>query len=157
MARFPIMPVFTDALIADTAHLTAEEFGAYALILVATWRNNGQAFPDDDKRLARVARVSLPRWRTRLRPVLVEFFDLSDGCWHQKRLEAEWARAEASSQKQSGRARKGRSQKPLPFDAAKVAEFAEFTFSRGTAAAQPLCWLSRGTANHNQGSYASRG
>jgi uncharacterized protein YdaU (DUF1376 family) len=100
MARFPIMPLFTDAMVGDTLHLTAEEFGAYCLILIATWRNNGQALPDDNNRLAHTARVSPTRWRTRLRPVLVEFFDLSsDGCWHQKRLEAEWQKIEAKSNK----------------------------------------------------------
>jgi uncharacterized protein YdaU (DUF1376 family) len=63
------------------------------LILIATWRNNGQALPDDDRRMAHLTRATVKEWRTRLRPVLVEFFDISDGHWHQKRLEAEWADA----------------------------------------------------------------
>lgn len=92
MAVAPIMPVMTDALISDTTHLSAEEFGCYTLLLLATWRNNGQAFADDDKRLALICRVSLKRWRAKLRPALVEFFDLSDGHWRQKRLEIEWNR-----------------------------------------------------------------
>src|SRR5258707_12475914 len=84
------MPVFTDALIGDTTHLSTEEFGAYCLILFATWRNNGTALPDDDRRLAYVCRVTGARWRKKLRPILVQFFELSDGTWHQKRLEKEW-------------------------------------------------------------------
>jgi len=83
------MPMATDAMIADTTHLTAEEFGAYHFILYATWRNNGVPLPDDDRRLARVCRVTLARWR-RLRGVLTDFFDLSEGTWRQKRLEKEW-------------------------------------------------------------------
>ncbi len=84
------MPVFTDALIGDTLHLSEAEFGAYCLILFTTWRNNGQALIDDDARLARVCRVSISRWRNKLRPILASFFDISDGFWHQKRLEKEW-------------------------------------------------------------------
>lgn len=90
MSQAPAMPVFTDALLGDTLHLSAEEFGAYCLLLFATWRNNGKAMPDDPAKLSRICRVTTRRWLERLRPVLVSFFDLSDGCWHQKRLEKEW-------------------------------------------------------------------
>lgn len=89
MSQAPIMPMATDAMIADTTHLTAEEFGAYHFILYATWRNNGVPLPDDDKRLARVCRLTVARWR-RLRQVLEGFFDLNEGTWRQKRLEKEW-------------------------------------------------------------------
>lgn len=93
MSQAPAMPVFTDALIGDTTHLTAEEFGAYCLILFATWRNNGVPFDDDNVRLCRVARVEPRRW-SRLRPTLAKFFDLSGGTWKQKRLEKEWNRTQ---------------------------------------------------------------
>lgn len=93
MSQAPAMPVFTDALIGDTTHLTAEEFGAYCLILFATWRNNGVPFDDDNMRLCRIARIEPRRW-ARVRPVLVKFFDLSDGKWNQKRLEKEWIRTQ---------------------------------------------------------------
>lgn len=84
------MPIWTDALIGDTTHLSAEEFGAYLLILIATWRNNGVPFPDDDERLARICRISKARWGHKMRPALAAFFDLSGGSWRQKRLEKEW-------------------------------------------------------------------
>ena len=90
MSQAPVMPVFTDALLGDTLHLTAEEFGAYLLLLFATWRNNGAALPDDPKRLARTCRVSEARWSQKLRPVLAEFFDVEAGKWRQGRLEKEW-------------------------------------------------------------------
>ena len=83
------MPLFPDAFIADTQHLSLEERGAYMHILMVTWRNNGRALPDDPKRMARTLGVTAPRW-DKLRPVLAEFFDLSDGTWRQKRLEKEW-------------------------------------------------------------------
>jgi uncharacterized protein YdaU (DUF1376 family) len=92
MAKAPIMPVFTDALIGDTTHLSTEQFGAYVLILLATWRNNGRALPDDDERMAHVCRAGVKRWRSKLRPAVSEFFDISDGSWRQHRLEKEWER-----------------------------------------------------------------
>lgn len=93
MSRAPYMPVFVDALIGDTTHLSAAEFGAYCLILFATWNNKGQALPDDPKRMARICRVSTTRWVQHLRPALIGFFDVSDGRLHQKRLEKEWVKA----------------------------------------------------------------
>ena len=99
MARLPIMPVFPRDLIADTAHLSPEQFGAYCRILFHTWIANGQALADDERRMAHLVGVSVHRWRTHLRPVLVEFFDLGDGHWHQKRLEAEWEKALTKSTK----------------------------------------------------------
>src|SRR5271165_4871609 len=91
MSKAPAMPVFTDALVGDTLHLSAEEFGAYFLILIATWRNNGQALPDDDARLRRVTRITPRRW-PKVREILLPFFTTDDGFWHQARLEKEWNR-----------------------------------------------------------------
>lgn len=90
MSQAPAMPVFTDALIGDTTHLSAEEFGSYFLLLCATWRNNGQAFEDDDRKLARICRTPMRRWLAKIRPAIVGFFNLNDGTWRQKRLEKEW-------------------------------------------------------------------
>ena len=89
MSQAPSMPVFTDALIGDTTHLNMEEFGAYLMILFVTWRNNGQPLPDDDKRMARICRMSASKWAS-VKPTIAEFFDLSEGVWRQKRLEKEW-------------------------------------------------------------------
>ena len=90
MSKAPSMPVFVDALIGDTLGLSPESFGAFCLILFATWRNDGKPFADDDCRLARICRVTVKRWRERLRPELIGFFDLSGGTWRQHRLEKEW-------------------------------------------------------------------
>src|SRR6187399_289358 len=90
MSQAPSMPLYTDALLGDTLHLSAEEFGAYCLLLFATWRNNGRALPDDDRKLARICRVSIWKWKQSLRAQLLPFFNTDDGAWHQKRLEKEW-------------------------------------------------------------------
>lgn len=90
MSQAPIMPLYTDAYLADTHHLSTEAHGAYFLLLISTWRNNGVPFADDDENLARMVRLPLRRWKI-IRPLLTPFFNLSDGTWRQKRLEATWA------------------------------------------------------------------
>ena len=87
MALYPALPLFTDAYLADTRHLTTEEHGAYLLLLMCAWRSSGCELTDDDKTLARIAGLSPTRWR-RLKPALVQFFDTSAGVWRQKKLQA---------------------------------------------------------------------
>ncbi|WP_417459271.1 YdaU family protein [Kordiimonas sp.] len=85
MAEFPALPLFTDAYLADTRHLTAEEHGAYLLLLMCAWRTRGCALKDCDRTLARTVGVTRARWR-KLRPVLTEFFTVEAGLWQQKKL-----------------------------------------------------------------------
>jgi uncharacterized protein YdaU (DUF1376 family) len=78
------MPLFIDAYLADTTHFSAEEHGAYMLLLMAMWRRNGWV-PDDDHDLARVCCVNVRRWprvKKRLIPLLIQ----KDGELSQKRL-----------------------------------------------------------------------
>ena len=97
MSAAPFLPLATDALIADTTHLTTEQFGAYLLLLCAQWRNNGQPLPDDDARLARIARCSNQRWTSKLRPVMAELFEINRcgaAGWSQKRLRETFKKVE---------------------------------------------------------------
>ncbi|PWC93040.1 hypothetical protein AEJ54_14075, partial [Azospirillum sp. Sp 7] len=113
MSQAPSMPVFPDALIADTTDLNMEEFGAYCMILMVTWRNNGQALPDDPARLARVCRMTEKRWTERVGPVLARFFDLSEGVWRQHRLEKEWNFVAKQRASQSEKGKKSATAKAL--------------------------------------------
>src|SRR5678815_317981 len=90
MSQAPMMPIYPDALLGDTLHLSAEQLGAYLLLLFATWRNNGKPLADDDRKLARICRSTTAHWRRALRPTVIEFFQTDDGFLHQKRLESEW-------------------------------------------------------------------
>ncbi len=85
MSKAPIWPVATDALIADTTHLTTEEFGAYMLLMMAQWRSNGEPLPPDEKRLSRIARLNPRAWE-RSRDVLAALFDIGADGWRQKRV-----------------------------------------------------------------------
>ncbi|WP_169728329.1 DUF1376 domain-containing protein [Geminicoccus roseus] len=113
MADFPAMPFYTDAYLADTTHLTTEEHGAYMLLLFAAWRSPGCCLRDDDAFLARVAKVTLDRWKKRLRPVLASFWRIEDGVWTQKKQRSVRERLGAISEKRAKAARQGREPKPL--------------------------------------------
>ncbi len=90
MAEFPALPLWTDAYLADTRHLSTVEHGAYLLLLMEAWRRPHCDLPDDDKILARLAGLSPDEW-TAIAPVVMELWD-RDGrrkTWTQKRLKKE--------------------------------------------------------------------
>ena len=86
MAELPIMPVKTDALLADTMHMSAEEFGAYCRILFAMWRHDGR-LPHDLTQLRRIAGVQPRRWPF-IQDVVLRPLTIADGWVSQKRLTA---------------------------------------------------------------------
>ena len=89
MADFAALPLFTDAFISDTLHLTAEETGAYLMLLMVAWRSQNCDLPCDDKKLAKYARCTPARWR-KIRGNIIPFFDQNErGCFEQKRLTKE--------------------------------------------------------------------
>lgn len=104
MAEFPALPLWTDAYLGDTTHLTTIEHGAYLLLLMTAWRTRECRLPDDDKLLARYARCNAGQWK-RLRPILAPFFTIENGHWRQSRLTDE---AAAVRQKKDRAAANGR-------------------------------------------------
>lgn len=88
MAEFPALPLFTDAYLGDTTHLSTFEHGAYLLLLIVSWRSSGCCLPDDDALLCRYTRMTRDKWR-KVRPILEPFFSVRDGFWHQARLQNE--------------------------------------------------------------------
>lgn len=88
MSAFPSLPLFTDAFIADTGHLSAQETGAYLMLMMVAWRSPECRLPDNDDKLARWARVDRRTW-LRIKSTVLEFWTLDDGFWTQKRLSKE--------------------------------------------------------------------
>jgi len=86
MADFPTMPLYTDALIADTPHLTNEEFGIYMRLLCFAWRTKECRLPSDHKRLAIMVGMTPARFKKTAAPLLDEFFTESGGFFVQKKL-----------------------------------------------------------------------
>lgn len=75
MAKNPAMPVWTDAYLADTRHLTTVQHGAYFLLLMEAWRRPRCNLPDDDSLLAKLAGLSTEEWETH-RPIVMAFWRL---------------------------------------------------------------------------------
>lgn len=105
MAEFSALPIFTDAYLADTDHLSFAEHGAYLRLLMLMWRTPGCRVPNDDPWLARRLRITLDQVREFIRPLIVEFCKI-DGNWiTQKRLSREHGYVKRRSMKQSDSAK----------------------------------------------------
>lgn len=97
MAALPYMPLYVADYLADAAHLTAQEHGAYLLLIMTYWQR-GEALPSDDKRLARIARVTNEEW-SEIRETIAEFFDCSEDQWSHSRIERELLSVREKSEK----------------------------------------------------------
>lgn len=84
------MPMYWADYFADTGELSVIEHGAYFLLIGHYWRKG--PLPDDDERLARIARCTPAEWK-RVRSAVAGFFTVADGLWTHGRIEREWQRA----------------------------------------------------------------
>jgi len=105
MSKAPAMPFYVDAFMADTMDLSEAEEGVYLRLLMCMWRSEGK-LPNDDTRLARMVRVSKPKWVNKYRPVLEKFFDVSGDFLTQKRLKKEWEYVQGKIEKNRENGRK---------------------------------------------------
>lgn len=86
MAEFPALPIWTDAWLSDTRHLTAAEQGAYFLLVITAWRMHDCALPNSDKLLARWAAMDARTWQ-RHKAIVLAFWELGDDQkWRQAKL-----------------------------------------------------------------------
>lgn len=102
MAKFAALPLFTDALIADTSHLTDEEFGKYMRLLIVTWRSPLCKIPNDLNWISKRLSVDPLRYNEVVLPILDEFFTKVDGgsFFTQKRLKKEFSYIKMKRKKQ---------------------------------------------------------
>lgn len=105
------LPLYPADFIADTMHLSAEEIGAYMLILMAMWRAGG-SLPDDDATIARIARLSRHKWNG-MRATIRAFLVAESGRLTQKRLTAEYEKAQKALQIFAEKGRQGGNAKAL--------------------------------------------
>lgn len=103
MAEFPALPLWTDAYLADTKHLSTIEHGAYLLLLMCMWRSKGK-LPNNDKLLARYAGLTAGQWK-RIKPILWPLFDVTELEISQGRLTDELSFVRQRSNKASDSAK----------------------------------------------------
>jgi uncharacterized protein YdaU (DUF1376 family) len=85
MAALPYIQLYVADYLADTAHLTTEEHGAYLLLIMNYWQR-GKPLPNNDERLARIARLSNERW-TDVKQTIEEFFNITSTEWRHARID----------------------------------------------------------------------
>ena len=90
VADFPALPLWTDAYLADTIHLTEEQHGIYMLLLMHCWRAPRCRIPDDDGWIALRFKRPVEWVREHVRPIVKEFFTSHDAMLSQKRLSKEF-------------------------------------------------------------------
>ena len=85
MTSLPYMQLYVSDYLADTAHLSAQQHGAYMLLLMNYWQR-GKPLDNTGDRLAFVARMSAEDWAEN-KSVLAEFFQIDGDSWTHARIE----------------------------------------------------------------------
>lgn len=85
MAALPYIQLYVADYLADTAHLTTEEHGAYLLLIFSYWQTGKPLRAD---RLASVARMSNERWDF-VEDTLSEFFHVGPTHWNHFRIDSD--------------------------------------------------------------------
>ena len=99
MTSLPYMQLYVSDYLADTAHLTAQQHGAYMLLLMNYWQR-GKPLDNTNERLSHVARLSPEEWK-QAKPTLEEFFVIDGDLWSHARVEDDLAKIREKSAKAS--------------------------------------------------------
>lgn len=104
MAALPYMPLYVADYLADAAHLSTTGHGAYLLLIMTYWQR-GEPLPDDERKLARIARMTEAEWQD-VRDDVSEFFNVREGEWFHSRIERELdkVRSKSSAASRAGKA-----------------------------------------------------
>lgn len=100
MSKRPWMPLYAADYLADTGHLTVIEHGAYLLLIMHYWVNDG--LPADEGQLRNIAKLSPHNWK-KSRETLQKLFEPG---WKHKRVEEELEKAREISGKRADAAKK---------------------------------------------------
>lgn len=135
--RRDMLPLWTDAYLADTSILSTQQHGAYLLLLMKCWRTKDCRLPNDDVKLARCAGLTKASWK-RIKDDVLDLWDISNcGKWvSQKRLmkehsgDVEYRRQQSQSAKGESKNDSLGSRKVTPTEAQAI----DITQSRGNPA-----------------------
>jgi uncharacterized protein YdaU (DUF1376 family) len=94
------LPIWMDAFVRDTLHLEGDEVGAYFLILGAMWTSRDCSLPNDPRKLSRVCRCSMAKFKSRIGPAILQLLDVSNDIVFSQRLRKEAVFVQMSVTKQ---------------------------------------------------------
>lgn len=98
MAALPYIQLYVADYLADTVHLSAEEHGAYLLLIMNYWQT-GKPIPQ--YKLQSITKIPNERW-TDVERALSEFFEICDDkIWHHSRIEDDLEKVLSKSTKAS--------------------------------------------------------
>lgn len=110
----PYMPLYIGDYLRDTQRLKATAHGAYLLLLMDMWNNDGE-IADDPNIMASIARVNRKAWPAVWRQ-LEPFFTLGeDAKWRHNRLQKELQKAAERSRKRAIAGAQGGKRKALKY------------------------------------------
>jgi uncharacterized protein YdaU (DUF1376 family) len=127
------MPFYVADYLADTRHLSAEEHGAYLLLIMHYWQHG--KLPQSDAMLSRIAASSRAKWK-QIRPVIAKFF--TDD-WRHGRIDRELAAAEVKHHRRVGAGKAG--------GIAKATKLAKAKQSSSNATPLPLAKAKQSSSN----------
>src|SRR5262245_8805420 len=97
----PWMPLYVGDYLAKTSHLTTLQHGAYLLLILHYWANQG--LPIDERELMAIARMTAKEW-AKNRVAIASFFTPD---WRHDRIEEEMFKAKMISTKRAYAGLKG--------------------------------------------------
>jgi uncharacterized protein YdaU (DUF1376 family) len=97
------MPLYIGDYLADTQLLTTEQHGAYLLLIMAYWKNQGP-LPSDDAILMSVCKMQPAKWKS-LKPSVLKFFQVKGGNISHKRIDKEIKATKEKREKAANKAK----------------------------------------------------
>jgi uncharacterized protein YdaU (DUF1376 family) len=106
------VPLHIGDFLGGVMHMDGTEIGAYTMLIVAHYQAGEIGLKDDDKSLAKTARLTLKQWQ-RVRETVLEKFYLEGGFWKNSKVIEVISQIELTSSNQRAKALK-RHNSPLP-------------------------------------------
>lgn len=97
------IPLFPDAYLRDNYRLTLEQHGLFLMLMMEAWDSADCTLPDDEKALAKIAGVTVAKFRS-IAPQVLEKWTREGGRIFQKRLRKEWEYVRTKSGKRKAAA-----------------------------------------------------
>lgn len=150
----PWMPLYVADYLGDTGHLSTIEHGAYLLLIMHYWQTG--SLPDDERKLARIARMTGEQWDD-VRDTMADMFGPG---WTHKRIDAELTHADQVISKRSAAAkamhakRNAHAQQEQCTSSANASAYAEQVHMQSTLQPQPPSPISDADASDASASAA---